>query len=390
MGVRTGLDRVAADPALISGRRFAVLANQASVTSDLVVAWRALAGRGGELVSIFAPEHGLWGLAQDMEEVGHEVEPVLGVPVHSLYGSSAVTLAPKQEWLEGLEVLVVDLPDIGTRYYTFAATLAHAMDACQRAGVEVLVLDRPNPLGGTALEGGPVLPACRSFVSEIDVPVRHGMTLGELALLVRATRYPELPLTVVMCEGWRREQWWDETALPWVAPSPNMPTLLTAAIYPGACLVEATNLSEGRGTTRPFELIGAPWLDGEALARALNEAHLPGAAFRPTRFRPEFGKYARTVCSGVQWHVTDRRAMRPLETGVRLLAAVLRLQPERFAWRADAYEFVAEVPAIDLLTGSPAARQAIEGRGSLDGLFQAWEAHSAGFAEARKAYLLYA
>lgn len=389
MSVRTGLDRLVADPALVAGRRFAVLANQASVTAELVTAWRALAGRGGELVRILAPEHGLWGVAQDMEAVGEESEPALGVPVHSLYGSSADTLAPRSEWLGGLDTLVVDLPDIGTRYYTFAATLAHAMAACEKAGVEVLVLDRPNPLGGVALEGGPVQPGCRSFVGEIDVPVRHGMTLGELALLVRAARHPDLSLTVLTCEGWCREQWWDETGLPWVAPSPNMPTLITAAIYPGACLVEATNLSEGRGTTRPFELIGAPWVDDDALARALDDLRLPGVAFRATRFRPEFGKHARAVCGGVQWHVTDRRSMRPLETGMRLLAAVRRLHPERFAWRADAYEFVSDVPAIDLLTGSAAARAAIEGRGDPDELLHAWAAHSAAFADARQAFLLH-
>lgn len=390
MSVRTGLDRLVADPVLVAGRRFAVLANQASVTADLVSAWRALTRLGGELVRILAPEHGLWGVAQDMEAVADEREPALGVPVHSLYGSSADTLAPRSEWLEGLDALVVDLPDIGTRYYTFAATLAHAMAACEKAGVEVLVLDRPNPIGGVALEGGPVEPGCRSFVGEIDVPVRHGLTLGELALLVRAARHPHLSLTVLTCEGWRREQWWDETGLPWIAPSPNMPTLTTAAIYPGACLVEATNLSEGRGTTRPFELIGAPWLDGEALARALGELRLPGVAFRATRFRPQFGKHAGAVCGGVQWHVTDRRSMHPLETGVRLLAAVRRLHPDRFAWRAGAYEFVADVPAIDLLTGSAAARDAIEEKGDLDELLRVWSAHCTAFAEARKAFLLYA
>ncbi len=389
MSVRTGLDRLVADPVLVAGRRFAVLANQASVTADLVSAWHALAERGGELVRILAPEHGLWGVAQDMEAVADEREPALGVPVHSLYGSSADTLAPRAEWLGGLDALVVDLPDIGTRYYTFAATLAHAMAACEKAGVEVLVLDRPNPIGGVMLEGGPVEPGCRSFVGEIDVPVRHGLTLGELALLVRAARHPHLSLTVLTCEGWRREQWWDETGLPWIAPSPNMPTLTTAAIYPGACLVEATNLSEGRGTTRPFELIGAPWLDGEALARALGELRLPGVAFRATRFRPQFGKHAGAVCGGVQWHVTDRRSMHPLETGVRLLAAVCRLHPGRFAWRADAYEFVADMPAIDLLTGSATARDAIEGRSDLDEVLHAWSAHCAAFAEGRKAFLLY-
>jgi uncharacterized protein YbbC (DUF1343 family) len=385
----TGIERLVADPALLSGRRFAVLANQAAVTAGLVTAWRALAGCGGELLRLFAPEHGLWGVAQDMEAVGEAREPVLGVPVYSLYGGSAATLAPRSEWLEGLDAVVVDLPDIGTRYYTFAATMAHVMAACEKAGVEVIVLDRPNPIGGVVLEGGPVEPGCRSFVGEIDLPVRHGLTLGELALRLRAERHPDLSLAVLTCEGWRREWWWDETGLPWVAPSPNLPTLTTAAIYPGACLAEATNLSEGRGTTRPFELIGAPWLDGEKTAGRLNALELPGVRFRPTCFRPQFGKHALRVCGGVQWHVIDRTAMRSLEAGVRLLAVVRELHPEDLAWRADAYEFVADVPAIDLLTGSPRARAVIEGRADLDELLAQWDAHGREFAEVRRPFLLY-
>jgi uncharacterized protein YbbC (DUF1343 family) len=387
--VRLGVERLRDDPALIKGRRFAVLANRASVTGELEPAWRALAGVGGTLVRIFAPEHGLWGVAQDMEAVGEEREPVLGVPVVSLYGPSADTLAPRREHLAGLEALVVDLPDIGCRYYTFVATLAHAMAACEAAGVEVIVCDRPNPIGGVAVEGGPVEDGCRSFVSELPIPVRHGMTLAELSLLLRAERHAKLALAVLTCEGWRREAWWDETGLPWVAPSPNMPSLLTATIYPGACLVEATNLSEGRGTTRPFQLIGAPWLDGETLASRLNALELAGARFRPTFFRPAFGKHAGTVCAGVEWHVTDRTRLRPLEVGVRVLLEARALHPREFAWREEAYEFVADVPAIDLLTGSSLARDVIEGRGDAPVLFAGWAAYAEQFADRRVEFLLY-
>lgn len=378
------------DPAPISGRRFAVLANQASVTSDLVPAWRAFAEGGNRPLRIFAPEHGLWGLAQDMEAVSDEREPALGVPVISLYGSAAETLSPRHEHLEGLDALVVDLPDIGCRYYTFAATLARAMAACEAAGVEVIVCDRPNPIGGVALEGGPVEPACRSLVSELPVPVRHGMTLGELALLLKAERHPNLALTVLLCEGWERQAWWDHTGLPWVSPSPNMPTLLTATVYPGACLVEGTNLSEGRGTTRPFQLIGAPWLDAEALAKRLNARSLPGSTFRPTRFRPAFGKYAGETCGGVEWQVLERDSLRPLETGVRLLIEVRALHAGEFAWRSQAYEFVSDVPAIDLLTGSGRARNVIEGRADVDELFAEWAAYCEDFHRDRAGYLLYA
>jgi len=387
--VRLGLEALADEGALLAGRRFALLANQASVTARLEPAWRVLAGCGGTLVRLFAPEHGLYGFAQDMEAVGDAAADAVGVPVRSLYGASAASLAPAPEELAEVEAVVVDLPDIGCRYYTFAATMAYVMAACAAAGVEVIVCDRPNPLGGVILEGGAVMPGFRSFVSELPVPVRHGLTLGELALWLREERHPELALTVVPCRGWGRRAWWDETGLPWVAPSPNMPTLTTAAIYPGACLVEATNLSEGRGTTRPFQLIGAPWLDGEALAGRLNERQLPGCRFRACRFRPEFGKWAGEVCGGVEWHVVDRAAMRPLVTGVILLKEARSLAPERFAWRREPYEFVTDLPAIDLLTGSPAARAVIEGRGEEGELFAAWEEFCQIFGERRRWCLLY-
>jgi len=384
-----GIEVLAEQAALLRGRRFAVLANQAAVTADLRPAWRLAAGLGGTLVRIFSPEHGLWGVAQDMEAVGAGREPALDVPVISLYGSTAATLAPRREDLDDLDAVVVDLPDIGCRYYTFAATLAHVMAACERAGVEAIVCDRPNPLGGVELEGGPVDPGCRSFVSELPVPVRHGMSLGELALLLRAERHAGLTLTVLPCRGWRRTEWWEETGLPWVAPSPNMPTLTTATIYPGACLVEATNLSEGRGTTRPFQLVGAPWLDGERLAVRLHALDLPGLRFRPTVFRPQFHKHAGMVCQGVEWHVLDRVAVRPLTAGVQLLRVARELDPERFSWRKEAYEFVADVPAIDVLTGSAHARDAIEGLSDATALFAEWDAHCTGFRETRRPFLLY-
>ena len=387
--VLTGLEVLARDGALLAGRRFALLANQAAVTALLEPAWDVLARCGGRLVRVFAPEHGLHGVAQDMEAVVDSFEQRLGVPVRSLYGSSSATLAPRPEELSDVDAVVVDLPDIGCRYYTFAATMAYVVAACATAGVEVIVCDRPNPLGGVALEGGPVQSECRSFVSELPVPVRHGLTLGELALLLRAERHDDLALTVVPCEGWRRPAWGDETGLPWVAPSPNMPTLTTAMVYPGACLVEATNLSEGRGTTRPFQLIGAPWLDGEELARRLNRRELPGCRFRACRFRPELGKWQGEVCGGVEWHVTDRLAMRPLATGVIFLREARTVAPERFAWRREAYEFVTDVPAIDLLTGSSAARAVIEGRASEADLFASWEEYCRGFAVRRRSCLLY-
>jgi len=364
-----------------------MLCNQASVTSGLVPGRAALAGVAGLPVRLFAPEHGIEGVAQDMEGVEDEPDPLTGVPVRSLYGYDAASLEPREEDLEGIDLLVADLPDIGTRYYTFAATLDAVMAACERRGVEVVVADRPNPIGGVAREGGMVRPGYESFVGRIPVPVRHGLTLGEIALLLQQQRYPDLELTVILCRGWSRGAWLDETGLPWVAPSPNMPTLETAALYPGLCLVEATTLSEGRGTTRPFKLVGAPWIDARALAEVLQS--VAGIAVRPAWFRPELGKHAGSVCAGVELAVTDRRALRPLELGLRLLDAVRRLDPGRFSWRTGAYEFVDEIPAIDLLTGDGRARQAIETGTGLDELLASWRDEVRHFEETLAGLLLY-
>ena len=249
--------------------------------------------------------------------------------------------------------------------------------------------DRPNPIGGVLREGGPVEPGFESFVSQLPVPVRHGLTLAEISLLLQRERYPDLELTVVPGRGWKREMWWDSTGLPWVPPSPNMPTLETAALYPGLCLIEATTLSEGRGTTRPFHLVGAPWVAAERLVEELRRLNLSGIAFRPTRFRPEFGKHAGSVCSGIELHITDRRLLEPLALGVHILKTIRDLHPEDFQWRPEPYEFVGDVPAIDLLTGSDDARLAIEGQGSLDTMLENWSASVADFAEGLGGVLLY-
>ncbi len=388
--VRTGLDRLLEAPELIGGRPWAFLGNHAAVTAGLVPARAALLAAGcGPLVRLLAPEHGLDGVAQDMEAVADETDPLTGAPVRSLYGASETTLAPRAEDLEGVEVLVVDLPDIGARHYTFAATMELAMGACEAAGVEMIVLDRPNPITGLHREGGLVHEGFHSFVSHLDVPVRHGLTLGELALECRDARHPELELTVLPCRGWRRGMWWEETGLPWVAPSPNMPAVETALLYPGLCLVEATVLSEGRGTTRPFHLVGAPGIDPFELAAAMRRLELPGVGFRPARFRPAFGKHAGRVCGGVEVHVLDREAVRPVELGVLLLATIHERFPEAFGWREQPYEFVSDVPAIDLLTGSSAVRLALEGDGLMEPILEAWREEVASFEALLAGRLLY-
>jgi uncharacterized protein YbbC (DUF1343 family) len=374
---------------LVRGARVGLIAHPASVTRSLAHAAEALTAAGARVVRLFAPEHGSGGGAQDMVAVDERRDALTGLPVVSLYGDDESSLTPSEAALAGLDLLVADLADVGARYYTFYATIVRALGAAARAGLRVVVCDRPNPLGGVLIEGNLVAPGYRSFVGELPVPNRHGMTVGELCRFAAVERGLALDLTVVPCAGWSRAQWWDATGLPWVLPSPNMPTLETATVYPGMCLVEGTNLSEGRGTTRPFELAGAPWLDGRALAAQLERWGLPGVAFRPARFLPAFQKHAGSECQGVQLHVTDRLAFRPVLTGVAFLAAARAQDPARFRWRTEPYEFVADRPAIDLLAGGPGWREAIETGVEPAVIAAAWAADEAAFARLREPSLLY-
>ncbi len=381
MAVITGLELLIDDPAPVADHRWALLANHAAVTRELEPARSALMRSCGAPALLFAPEHGIEGIAQDMEGVGDGLDELTGVAVRSLYGNESSTLSPSPEDLENLDAVVVDVPDIGSRYYTFAASMDGLMDVCERVGVEVVVLDRPNPLGGVLREGGLVRPGFESFVSQLPAPIRHGLTLGEIGLLLQRERYPGLELTVIPCRGWRREQLFDATGLPWVPPSPNMPTLETALLYPGLCLVEATNLSEGRGTTRPFHLVGAPWIEPRHLVENLKALELPGVAFRAAWFRPEFQKHAHEICGGVELHVLDRRKLEPLALGLHLLKTLHDLYPDDFTWRDEPYEFVSGIPAIDLLTGSGEARGLIESGGELEPLLDRWNEEARLFGE---------
>jgi uncharacterized protein YbbC (DUF1343 family) len=386
--VRTGLEVLLAERgARLRGLRLGLVANPTSVDRAFVHAADRFVEIGLDLRVLFGPEHGLRGDAQDMIAVGGATDARTGLPVHSLYGADEASLQPRAAQLAGLDAVVFDIQDVGARYYTYVWTLVYVMRACAAAGVRVVVLDRPNPIGGVAVEGGEVTAACRSFVGLCSVPNRHGMTAGELARWANATQGIGCALDVVACEGWRRAMHWDDGGVPWVMPSPNMPTPDTALVYPGLCLVEGTELSEGRGTTRPFEIVGAPWIDGHALADALRE--LPGVACRPLVFTPTFHKHAGTPCGGVQLHVTDRDAFRPYLTGVALLRASRRLWPTAFAWRTRAYEFVGDRPAIDLLTGSDAVRTGIDAGASLPELAATWRDAEAAFRAAREEWLLY-
>jgi uncharacterized protein YbbC (DUF1343 family) len=313
----------------------------------------------------------------------------IGIPVHSLYGNGAGSLRPSGRALRGIDALVFDIQDVGARYYTYQATMLFCMEAAARAKLDFFVLDRPNPIGGRAVEGPALRAGFESFCGVHDVAVRHGLTVGELATLYRHERNLDLALTVIPCRGWRRKMSQRDTLLPWVFPSPNMPTPETALVYPGMCLLEGTNLSEGRGTTRPFELFGAPWLDADSLSEALAAEPLPGVRFRPIHFVPTWDKHAGKRCHGVEVFAVDREAFRPFRTGVACVAAARAQDPEHFRWRTEAYEFVEGIPAFDLLCGSSREREAIErGKGWRD-LAPDWASEERAFSRRRALHLRY-
>lgn len=398
--MKTGLERLTAENfARVRGKRVALLANAASVDAHLRHLVDLAAAAGIRVERIFAPEHGLTSAPQDMVAVDGGRHPGTGIPVVSLYGKGVESLAPRDGDLSGIDLLIADLPDVGSRYYTYAQTLAHAMATCGRTGTNVLVLDRPNPINGVEVEGGPLKKACRSFCGLAPVAQRHGLTLGELALVYRhgfgegEDALPPIPcdLEILRLEGWEREQCFDATGLPWVLPSPNLPTLDTALVYPGGCLFEATKVSEGRGTTRPFELLGAPFIDGEAWAEAAlqEKVALDGAILRPVNFQPMFHKHGGRPCGGVQIHVTDRRRFRPFRLGLALIASLRKLCGAAFEWRTEPYEFIADVPAIDLLYGSANFRKAVDGDGNLAPVEQELAEFEDSYRRRRTEFLLY-
>ncbi len=385
--VLPGLSRLLDRPEPVRGLRVGLVVNPSSITPDLDHASVALSGRRGiRVTALFGPEHGIAADAQDLVEVGHSRDRETGLPVYSLYGETRV---PTPEMLAGVDAMVYDVQDVGSRYYTFVYTMLHVMEACARERKRVVVLDRPNPIGGDAVDGNVLDPAYRSFVGMHPLAVRHGMTPGELALLFREELALDVDLHVVPMKGWRRAMAYEDTGLPWVMPSPNIPTVDTAFVYPGGCLVEGTNLSEGRGTTRPFELVGAPWLDGHALARALEKEHLPGVGFRAAAFTPTFQKHAGELCHGVQVHVLDRRRFPAFLTYLLLIQHARRQDPGRFAWRDPPYEYEHVRLPIDILCGTDRTRNAIEAGVSPKRLVAGWRKELAAFGRRRARHLLY-
>ena len=387
--VALGIDRLLeSDRHLFVGRRIGVVCNPASVDGQFRhTADRLIADPEITVAALFGPQHGFRSDLQDnMIETPHAEDPRRRVPVYSLYSE---TREPTADMLRDLDMLVVDLQDVGTRVYTYIYTLANCMRAAARHGVHVVVCDRPNPVGGEDVEGSRLDPAFASFVGQFPIPLRHGMTIGELARLFDDEFGIHCSLDVVPLTGWRRSMYFDETGVPWVMPSPNIPTLDSAIVYPGAVLFEGTRLSEGRGTTRPFELIGAPWIDGERLADAMNARGLPGVHFRAVFFEPTFQKHARQTCGGCQLHVLDRRRFRPVRTAVELIAEFRRQSPDRFAWREPPYEYERDKEPIDILFGSDRLRKTIDAGEDVGPFVASWKADEEEFRQTREKYLLY-
>jgi uncharacterized protein YbbC (DUF1343 family) len=373
--------------AAVKGLKLGAILNATSVTPDL----RHLADVLHErkvLHALFGPEHGARGDAQYLEAVGDARDARTGVPAYSLYGNDFASLTPRDEHLRGLDALLFDVQDVGSRYYTYLATMGLAMQAAERQKLRFFVLDRPNPIGGVAVEGGVVQPGFESFVGLFPVCARHGLTAGEYARFVNETVRADLH--VVPMRGWRRDLLFHETRLPWVIPSPNMPSAETALVYPGMCLLEGTNLSEGRGTTRPFELFGAPWLDGQHLADDLARERLEGVRFRPCSFTPAWDKHQGQRCHGVQIHLAYPRGIDAVRIGVAAIVHARAQDPDKFRWRTEKYEFVEDKPAIDLLTGGAGFRAAVEAGRSVSQLCATWDAERAAFVAQRERFLLYA
>jgi uncharacterized protein YbbC (DUF1343 family) len=387
--VSLGIDQLLdTDSKLISGNRVGLVCNPASIdarfrhTSD-----RLRDDAESTMVALFGPQHGFRSNLQDnMIETPHDRDARRQVPVFSLYSE---TREPTAEMLKDIDVLVVDLQDVGTRVYTYVYTMANCMRAAARHGVRVVVCDRPNPIGGEAVEGGVLREQWTSFVGQFPIPLRHGMTIGELARLFNDAFGIGCALDVVPLAGWRRSMYFDQTGLPWVITSPNVPTLDTAIVYPGAVMFEGTMLSEGRGTTKPFELVGAPWIDGERLADAMNARGLPGVHFRPVFFEPTFHKHARETCGGCQPHVTDRATFEPVRTAVEMIAEFRRQDPARFGWKQPPYEYEHEKQPIDVLYGSDQLRLTIDRDGDVDALVRSWEPEEEAFRKLRQPFLMY-
>jgi uncharacterized protein YbbC (DUF1343 family) len=389
MPVRPGIEILLRDrKELVRGARVGAVVHPASVLSSLRHTADALFESAGfQLVSLFGPQHGARGEKQDnMVESDFYWDPDTGLPVHSLYGE---TRWPTESMLKDVDLLLFDLQDAGTRVYTFIYTMAYCMEACARYSKPMIVLDRPNPINGRQIEGNLLNPEFKSFVGRFPIPMRHGMTVGELARFFNSEFGIHCALTVVRMEGWSRDLWFDQTGLPWIQPSPNLPTLDSATVYPGSVLVEGTCLSEGRGTTRPFELIGAPYIQSRAYAEYLSALALPGVRFRPSYFQPTFQKWAGQMCGGVQIHVTEREVFEPYLTGIAVISAARILYPESFEWREPPYEYESAKMPFEIICGGGEIADMIRRKTPMGEIRQSWQTDIEAFQRQRAPYLLY-
>jgi len=380
--VRTGLDRVGAYKNLFEGRRLGIIANHTAYARDgkfIVDAFRNM--KGVTVTALFSPEHGFWGTARAGEKIDSQTDPVYNLPVYSLYGK---TQKPTSDMLQNIDVLLFDIQDIGARFYTYIYTMSLAMEAAAQNGKTFVVLDRPNPINGTSVQGNVLEPALAGFVGLYPIPVRHGMTAGELAKMFNGQGWlagrVKAELIVIPMEGWHRRMWYDKTGLRFIKPSPNMPDLETAVVYPGLCLLEGTNVSEARGTTMPFRQFGAPWIDSKLLAGRLNALNLPAMRFEPVRFTPTSSKYQGLECHGVRILVKDRDRLEPYSSGIRIVNEICRMYPDKFEWKTAHF---------DRLCGTSKIRNAITSHSSLDVLQNKWRKELEAFLEIRAGYLIY-
>lgn len=378
----TGLDRVASYKDVFEGKRLGIITNHTAYDSNgrfIVDVFKGMAGV--KVTALFSPEHGLWGTAPDGEKIGSQTHPVYNLPVYSLYGK---TQKPTSDMLRDIDVLVFDIQDIGARFYTYVYTMSLAMEAAAENSKTFVVLDRPNPINGISVEGNILEPSQASFVGLYPIPVRHGMTAGELARMFNGQGWlagqVEAKLVVIPMEGWSRRMWYDQTGLRFIKTSPNMPNLETAAIYPGLCLLEGTNVSEGRGTNMPFRQFGAPWIDSTLLAKQLNALNLPEMRFEPVSFTPTSSKYKGRECHGVRIIVSDRDKLEPYISGIRIVNEIYRMYLEQFKWRASHF---------DRLCGTSKIRNAITSNSSLEALHNEWRIELESFLKIRAEYLIY-
>ena len=385
--VSLGIDQLLTSGRL-SGQRVGLVCNPASVDAGFRhTADRLWGAREVTLTTLFGPQHGFRSDVQDnMVETPHTSHPRYDLPIHSLYGDSR---EPTKRMLKEIDVLVIDLQDVGTRVYTYVYTMANCLRAAERHGIPVVVCDRPNPITGDLVEGPMLEPNYESFVGQFPIPLRHGMTIGELACLFNDHFGIGADLDVSPLGGWLRSRYQDETGLPWILPSPNLPTLDSALVYPGTVLLEGTNLSEGRGTTRPFELLGAPWIDGQTLATELNETTLPGVFIRAAHFEPTFQKHSGRQCGGCQIHVTNRRTFKPVLTALTVMQTARELNPQKFAWRNPPYEYESMKRPIDILSGSETLRHKIDTGEPAAEIAAEWEPGVSAFEPIRRNFLMY-